>query len=310
MKILITGASGFTGHHLIKHLLSVIEVSPQIWGICRSKPQLSHSGCTYVMADLSQKDQIDTVIKQVSPEAIIHLAGLNRGTLTELFHANVINTEYFLQAARKYVPDAHIIVVGSSAEYGYVGNSPIREDAPLHPVNPYGISKVAEDLLALQYYSAHDLSVAIVRPFNLIGPGQPESFVCGRLTRQAAEIQNGTRKAFDLGGGDARRDFIDIRDVVDAYWRLLSHENFEKKVAGCAFNIGSGKSYSISEVIQAISVIIGRSYPVHMPASSTRELVPVQIADNTLIKKEIGWKPLIPISLSLKEMIEQYLIRN
>lgn len=309
MKVLVTGASGFTGHYLIKHLLPLFDDEPQIWGISRSVPQISHPGCTHLQADLSQMDQIDTVIKRVSPDAIIHLAGLNQGTLNELLQANVVNTENLLDAVRKGSPDARVLVVGSSAEYGYAGDLPIKEDAPLHPIGAYGISKVAEDLLAIRYNIAHGLRVAVARPFNLIGPGQPDSFACGRLTYQAAEIRDGQREIFELSGGDARRDFVDVRDAVDAYWRLISHENFEKKVAGLAFNIGSGRSYSVSEVIKEISVIIGRSHPVNMPESPLRELVPVQIADNTLIEKETGWRPSIPINYSLKEMIEQYVVQ-
>lgn len=304
MKVLVTGASGFTGHYLIKHLLSLFEGAPQLWGISRSAPQFSLKGCTYMQADLNQRNQIDTIIKQIAPDAVIHLAGLNRGSLTELLHANVINTENLLEAVRNNVHDARILVVGSSAEYGSAGDSPISEDVPLHPIGSYGISKMAEDLLAHQYFAAHNLNVAVARPFNLIGPGQSDSFVCGRLTHQATEIRNGMRDAFELGGGDARRDFVDVRDVVDAYWKLISHENFKERVAGRAFNIGSGRSYSISDVIQEISMIIGKSYPVYMPLSPMRELVPVQIADNSLIERETGWSPSIPFCRSLKEMIE------
>jgi GDP-4-dehydro-6-deoxy-D-mannose reductase len=303
MNILVTGASGFTGHHLIKHLLCLREGALHIWGISRSAPQISHPGITYLKADLGKKEHIDTIIQQISPDAVIHLAGLNRGTLAELLHANVINTEHLLKALQKERPDARVLVVGSSAEYGYAGEMPIREDAPLRPTSAYGISKVAEDLLAIQYHAAHALCIAVVRPFNLVGPGQPDSFVCGKLIRQAVEIKNGMRGAFELAGSEARRDFVDVRDVVDAYWRLISHKNFEKNVAGRAFNIGSGKSYSVSEVVQEIASVTNISYEIHMSAIPVRDLVPVQIANTTLIEKETGWRPLTPLRRSLEDMI-------
>jgi GDP-4-dehydro-6-deoxy-D-mannose reductase len=215
----------------------------------------------------------------------------------------VINTEHLLNAVRKEKPDARVLVVGSSAEYGYAGEIPITEETPLRPSGVYGISKVAEDLLAVQYYTAHDLAVAIARPFNLIGPEQSDLYVCGKLTHQAVDIRNGKREVFEIVGSDAGRDYVDVRDVVEAYWRLLSHDNFEKKVAGRAFNIGSGKSYSVLEVIQEITRITGRLYKVHMPELPVRELVPVQIADIRRIEKETGWRPSIPLSSSLEEMI-------
>ncbi len=121
MNVLVTGASGFTGHYMIKYLLSSYERALHIWGISRSPPQVSHSGCTYIKVDLNQSEQVDAVIKQVSPDVIIHLAGMNRGTLIELLCANVINTENLLRAVRKDRPDARVLVVGSSAEYGTPG---------------------------------------------------------------------------------------------------------------------------------------------------------------------------------------------
>ena len=303
MNVLVTGASGFTGHYLIKHLLSSYKGALPIWGISRSAPKISHSGCTYIRADLSQREQVETVIKKVSPDAVIHLAGLNHGTLVELLQANVINTEHLLKAVQEERPDARVLVIGSSAEYGYGGEKPITENEPLRPISSYGISKVSEDLLAIQYYNACNLGVAVARPFNLIGPYQSDSFICGKLIRHAAEIRDGKREAFDLASIDARRDFIDVRDVVDAYWRLLSHENFEKRVAGRAFNIGSGRSYAISEVIQEITMITGRSYKVHLSVQPPRDLVPVQIADIILIEKVTGWRPSTPLRRSLEDMI-------
>ena len=304
MKVLVTGASGFTANYLIKHLLSSCEGALQVWGISRSAPKISHAGCTYIRVDLNQSEKVEDVIKKVSPDAVIHLAGLNRGTLAELLSANVINTEHLLRAVRKGRPDARVLVIGSSAEYGYAGDTPITEDMQLRPIGTYGISKVAADLLAFQYYTTHGLGVAVARPFNLIGPGQADSFICGKLSRQATEIRNGIREAFEIDGGNARRDFVDVRDAVDAYWRLLSHEHFEQRVAGRAFNVGSGKSYSVTDVIQEISVITGRSYKSRIPALPVRELVPVQIADTTLIQKETGWRNSTPFQRSLKEMIE------
>jgi GDP-4-dehydro-6-deoxy-D-mannose reductase len=303
MNVLVTGASGFSGNFLIKHLLSSCNGALNIWGLSRSDPKISHCGCTYIRTDLNQRKQVDAIIKQVSPDTVIHLAGLNRGTLIELLQANVINTEHLLEAVLKERPDARVLVIGSSAAYGYSGKKPVTEDKPLRPVSAYGISKVAEDLLAISYHYVNALNIAVARPFNLIGPGQPDSFVCGNLIRQTAEIRAGVRKSIELSGGNTRRDFIDIRDAVDAYWRLVSHKNFEKKIAGRTFNVGSGRSYSISEVVQEIFEITGSPFPVN--ASAVRDLVPVQIADITLIEKETGWKPSTLIRSSLEDMMRE-----
>jgi GDP-4-dehydro-6-deoxy-D-mannose reductase len=306
MKVLITGASGFTGTHLIKYLLSLPEDSPSVIGISRSPPRISHPDYRYIRTDLENEDQINFVFDKTCPDAVIHLAGRNKGNLTELLQSNVISTESLLNVILKKRPDARIIVVGSSAEYGYAGTEPIAENAPLHPVGLYGISKVAEDLLSISYRDIYELGIAVARPFNLIGPGQPDSFVCGSLTRQAAEIQGGLRAAFELTGGNATRDFIDVRDEAVALWRLLSHDNFDNRIVGRAFNIGTGKGYSIFEVIQEIFSVMGKSYPISGPGVPARELVPIQIADTTSLKKETGWQASIPIRRSLEDMIARW----
>lgn len=303
MNILITGASGFTGYHLIHCLLSQSEGIDQIWGLSRSVPSISHDTFTPVCVDLGNNEEINRLIQEIRPDAIIHLAALNRGSLEDLVQSNVVNTGHLLDAVRMHAPCARVLVVSSSAVYGYAGDTPIPEDTPFRPVGAYGTSKAAEELLAFQYHHVYNLNVAVARPFNLIGPGQPESFVCGRLTRQAIEIQAGKRQCFELTGGDARRDYIDVRDVVDAYWRLISHQLFTEHIAGGAFNIGSERSYSVSELIGMISGIMKTSYPISIQPLEA-ELVPVQIADTTRLRKETGWDPLIDICRSLGDMIE------
>jgi len=304
MNILITGASGFTGFHLIRHLLSQKETVHHIWGVSRRMPLASHAGVTSASLDLSNQQDINNLIDEINPDAIIHLAGLNHGELPDLMDANVINTGRLLDAVQKNAPDSRVLVIGSSAEYGYAGDKPISEDTPLHPTGLYGVSKAAQDILSLRYYRASDLKVAVARPFNLIGPGQPDTFICGTLVKQALEIRAGKRSSFECAGGNTRRDFIDVRDVVDAYWKLISHPYFTERIVGKAFNIGSGRNYSISEVIDIISTIGGTSCPCTMNEME-KERIPSQTADITRVINEIEWKPSFTIHQSIKDMMER-----
>lgn len=304
MKILITGVSGFTGHHLLSYLLSQRDGVTHVFGLSRSRSNLSLPGYSSIIGDLSRKDEMNRIIQQISPDAIIHLAGQNRGCLGDLLQMNVINTEHLLEAVRLHLPHTRILVVGSSAEYGYDGKDPMDEETPFRPVGAYGISKVAEELLAFQYRHVYGLNITVARPFNLIGPGQPDTFVCGKLALQAAEIKSGIRGRFELAGGDARRDYIDVRDVVDAYWRLISHPSFKDRIAGYAFNIGSEKCYSVTEVIEEMIQIIHSSSPIPSFTSES-ELIPMQIADTTRLRKETGWKPSLSFHQSLRDMIDQ-----
>jgi len=303
MKVLVTGASGFSGRHMIRYMASLQEDVPEIYGLYRSTMPERIPGCTYIRGDLKNRNQIAALVRHITPDAIIHLAGLNQGTLEDLLIANVIGTENLLESAREEKPDTRVLVIGSSAEYGFSGEGPIPETAPLRPVGNYGVSKAAEDLLAMRYAAAYNLPISVARPFNLVGPGQPPAFVCGRIVAQAVEIESGRRTGMELAGLDARRDFVDVRDAARAYWMLIAHEAFAERCAGKAFNVGSGRDTSVAEVLRCVEAIAGTRYEVALPPSLPAELVPTQRSDNTVIEKETGWEPEIPLRRSLEDMI-------
>jgi len=178
MKILVTGASGFTGHYMVDYLLALPGSDLEIFGLYKTHVPSDRNGCRYIQGDLCNRDETRALIRSVSPDAVLHLAGINRGTLHDLLRINVLGTQNLLDAVVQERPDCRVLVVGSSAEYGYAGSDPIAEDAPLRPVGAYGISKVAEDLLARSYASVHKLNVAVVRPFNLIRPPVNRRHLC------------------------------------------------------------------------------------------------------------------------------------
>lgn len=304
MRVFVTGASGFSGRHMIRHLSSLPGERPEIFGGYRSSPHPPLDGAIPVEADLMSRDQTTRAVRDVAPDLVIHLAGLNRGSLQELLEVNVIGTEHLLDAVRDEAPCARTLVIGSSAEYGYAGEGPVPETAPLRPVGPYGISKAAEELLALKYHRVHNLSVAVAIPFNLVGPGLPESFVCSRIIGQAIEIMAGERCVIDLARVDSRRDFVDVRDAVAAYWQLLTIEGFDEQCAGKKFNIGSGADRSIEEVVNFVRQIIGDNYAVNLPAFSPPEHIPTQIADITRIHDLAGWTPRYTLERSIRDMLE------
>jgi len=181
-------------------------------------------------------------VNDICPDAIIHLGGMTRGDLGNLLQANVIGTKNILDAGFAANPDCRILVVSSSAVYGYPGEAPIPESTPLRPLSEYGISKMAQEALALMHHTLNGTHVSIARPFNLAGPGQPESFICGKLVRQVADIEQQKKTALDLLETSSSRDLIDVRDVVRGYWALISHPDFSGKCSGRAFNLGSGNA--------------------------------------------------------------------
>lgn len=304
MKVLITGASGFTGYQII-HLLSH-DKDIRIFGIARNPEHGAHegTGVSWVQGDILDQEAIARAISHSRPDAIIHLAGANHGSLANLLTTNVVGTKNVLDAALAVNPACRILVVSSSAIYGYAGENPITEDQPLRPVTDYGISKAAQDHLCRMYSQTRGCQVAVARPFNLIGPAQPASFVCGKIVQQVIEIEQGKRSNLDLLEIQSCRDFIDVRDVVRAYRAIISHDNFEKECVGKAFNCGSGNAYPLSLVIDLLKEITDKELPVRLPASSPAISVPSQKSDNTRIHRITGWIPRISLKESLSDMLD------
>jgi len=303
---LITGIAGFTGYHLFAHLQ---EVDPElvIVGIDTRAP--SYTGnYEFIQVDLLDYTRLLDLIRQVKPTYIFHLAGLNLSDHPKLFYdINVMGTVNLLEAVRKSKDriDPKVLIVGSSAEYGIVNEDelPISEENPLRPISHYGVSKVAQDLLGFQYFKTHGLKVIRVRPFNLIGPGQSDAFICGTLAKQVIEVEKEIRPPeIWVGNLEPERDFVDVRDVVRAYWQLMTAGR-----DGEVYNIGSGKCYSIREVLEILLREAGVEVAVKQDKKRMRQSeVPRQISNIDKIKRETGWAPKITLEESLRDMLNYF----
>jgi GDP-4-dehydro-6-deoxy-D-mannose reductase len=203
---------------------------------------------------------------------------------------------------------ARILVVGSNEEYGLVGEDelPIKEANPLRPTSPYAVSKVAQDMLGLQYHLSHGLQTIRVRPFNHIGPRQSEQFVAPAFAKQIAEIEAGIRPpVVKVGNLEARRDFTDVRDIVRAYYLIIT-----KGKQGEVYNIGSGVPRSIRELLNTLLSFSEAEIEVKQDPSLLRPLdVPVSYCDYGKLKECTGWEPTIPFEESLKEVLNYWRMR-
>ena len=302
-RALITGIAGFTGYHLFKHLQ---EVNPElvIVGIDTSTPAYT-GNYEFIQADLLDCTGLLDLIGQVKPTYIFHLAGLNASDDPKLFYdINVMATVNLLEAVRKNKDriDPKLLIAGSSAEYGIVNEEelPISEGNPLRPISHYGVSKVAQDLLGFQYFKTYGLKVIRVRPFNLIGPGQSADFVCGALARQIVEVKKGVREPEILVGNlEPERDFIDVRDVVRAYLQLMTAGQ-----DGEVYNIGSGKCYSIREVLEILLREAGVEIAVKQDKKRMRRSDILRHVSNIdKIRNETGWTPKVSVEESLQGML-------
>jgi GDP-4-dehydro-6-deoxy-D-mannose reductase len=200
-------------------------------------------------------------------------------------------------------PRVHI--AGSSEEYGLVlpHEVPLREDSPLRPLSPYAVSKVAQDLLAYQYWRSYQLHVVRTRGFNHTGPRRGEVFVTSNFSRQVAEIERGMREpVVHVGNLESVRDFTDVRDMVRAYWLAL-----ERGEPGEVYNICSGRGYSAQQVLDILLGLAHVKVEVRQdPARMRPSDVTLLLGDCSKFRSATGWEPTIPFEVTLKDLLEHW----
>ena len=312
-RVLITGITGFVGSHLSELLLNK---GLEIYGIerCRSRTENIHSikdKLKLIKADMRDAHSIEQLISKVEPDYIFHLAAqsyvpMSWSAPADTLETNVIGTVNLFEAVRKSKIDSRIHIAGSSEEYGmvYPSELPIKETNPLRPLSPYGVSKVAQDMLSYQYHKSYGLKIVVTRAFNHTGPRRGEVFVTSNFAKQVVEIEKGKKKpVIEVGNLEAKRDFSDVRDIVRAYWLAINKCDF-----GEAYNICSGKAISMKELLDLIlsmSKVKGIKI-VKDPARMRPSDVPVLLGDCTKFKKKTGWKPEIPFEKTIEDLMNYW----
>lgn len=306
LRVLVTGAGGFVGGHL----RSALE--RQGHGVV---PVFSARGATGegLAVDLADADLARRTVADARPDAVVHLAARARPSGLESIEAlmdnNVRAAHNVLEAVRCLAPRAKVIVVSSSAVYGAVPaeRNPIVEEEPLRPLLPYGASKAAVEAVA-SVYAAHGLDVVLVRPFNLLGPGQGAEFVAGRFAQQVVQIAAGRAEpVIETGPLAPVRDFTDVRDAVRAYVSML-----EGRPGYGPFNVCSGVPRSVGDVLREMMALAAVSATVRQrPGAGTPPGldVPYQCGSRAAIGKRVGWEPAIAWRDTLGEMLADWRTR-
>ncbi|CAG7659141.1 GDP-mannose 4,6-dehydratase [Paenibacillus allorhizosphaerae] len=315
MRALITGATGFVAKHLTKHLTNL---GFEVWGTTRKSSPVLFKGIHHIQTlDLNTSiEQIVSYLNFLKPDYIFHLAGQSSvkkswDNKIETFEANVVMTINLLEAVRGSIvaESVKILTVGSSEEYGEVNleNMPISEKNPLRPISPYGISKATVSMLAEQYHRSYSLNIVHVRPFNHIGPGQDVGFVTSDFAKQIAEIEEGKQTPIiKVGNLDAKRDFTDVRDIVQAYALLVAHGQ-----SGKIYNVCSKKPTSIQEILEKlINLSRCQNIEIHRDLSKMRPSdFPYYYGDSSEISLHTGWSPKMSIDDSLKDILDHWRLR-
>ena len=249
---------------------------------------------------------MERVLNEFQPNMIFHFASYvsvfsSFKNPLPTFQTNIIGTTNLLEAVKKIVPDSKILIPGSAEEYGKVPEKkmPIKENYPLNPVNPYAISKKVQEDIGFYYFKACGLNIYFTRTFHYTGPRQPLGFVCSDLAKQVVDVESNRIKSIKVGNLEAKRDFTDIRDVVDAYWKIMN-----KGEVGEIYNVCSGKSISIQEILNKLIKFSGKNILVEIDKNRLRPSdVPNFVGDNKKLKR-IGWIPEYTIDDSLKVLLE------
>jgi len=293
VRAFVTGASGFVGPWLCRHLeASGDEVVPA-----------GHD------RDVTDADSIAEALIASRPDAVYHLAaqssvGSSWADATGTFRVNVFGTLHVLDAANACPSRPRVLVVSSAEVYGEVSPLalPVAETAPFRPGTPYAASKAAAELAGLQAFLGRGLEVVRARPFNHTGPGQGPGFVVPALARQVVEASLTGATVLKTGNLTARRDFTDVRDVVAAY-RLL----IERGSAGEVYNVCSGRSVLLLDLVERLLSLAGADLSVEVAPERLRPVdVPEMRGDPRRLEDLTGWRPAIDLDRTLRDVLDYW----
>jgi GDP-4-dehydro-6-deoxy-D-mannose reductase len=303
MKALIIGAAGFVGKHLITLLKTL---NWQVFVTCLPQEGIDDDIPLFHL-DILNQDAISSILEEVKPDYIFHLAAQSSVALSWKKPAltvdvNIKGTVHLLESARNMEKPPRVLLVGSGEEYGYIlpMELPVREETLLRPGNVYAATKAAQGLVGQIYSRAYGLDIVIVRAFNHIGPGQLDTFAVSNFCKQVAEIEADLRPPIiQTGNLSARRDFTDVRDIVKAYLLLI-----ERGKRGEIYNVGSGKAISMREVLDIILSLSMEKITIAQDDSRLRPSdIPVIEANVSRLNELTNWKPEILLQDTLSDML-------
>ena len=312
VRVLVTGAGGFVGSWLLAGLASRLPSHSEIMALGRP----DCGGTSTMVLDVTKTDDVDSLVKSFRPTCVVHLAAISslgqaRLGAREAWNVNVSGTLNLAESVLHHAPDARFIFAGSSEIYGGSFNTPgcvLDETALLDPRNVYATTKAAADLMLGQMAEAGLRSVRF-RPFNHTGPGQSTHFAVPAFASQIAAIERGERPAvLKVGNLDARRDFLDVRDVVEAYILAIGAPVLP---SGIIFNLASGVPRRIGDAVHLLLRMSETAIAIEQDADLMRPSdVPVTTGDARRANAALGWRPAIPWETTLHDVLDTYRKRS
>ena len=298
-RILVTGAGGFVGRWATRRLAEALP-GAEIWAVGRGAD---------IGLDVTRADEVDALVERVRPTAVIHLAGMSssvraRAETRAAWEVNLFGTKNIAEAIRRHVPEARLIAAGSAEIYGgsFKGDgAAVDERTLLAPLNPYATTKAAADLL-LGEMAHSGLNAVRFRPFNHTGPGQSTTFALPAFASQIAAAERGGEPMIRVGNLDARRDFLDVRDVVEAYLLAVTAPSLPR---GAVLNLASGQPRRIGDALDAMLRMSRVSIRVECDEALMRPSdVSVTRGEAGRARAILGWCPTIPWEQTLRDVLD------
>jgi GDP-4-dehydro-6-deoxy-D-mannose reductase len=310
--ILVTGAAGFAGSHLLEFLMTA---GAEIMALHRpgnhlpelDRPDQPDSRVTWRAADILDRAAVRAAVAETKPSEIYHLAaaahvGDSWGHVAATFEVNVRGTEFLLDAVRTLAPEARIFIPGSALIYR-PAETALDEDAPIGPASPYGVSKLAQEMLGRRAVTDDGLQVVVTRSFNHVGPRQAASFSTSSFARQIALIEAGLAPPIlFVGNLQARRDLTDVRDTVRAYTVVM-----KRGEPGRPYNVCSGQAYAIADLLDQLVALARVEVTIRIDPDRLRPNdVPTVLGDPTRCARELAWRPEIPLNRTLEDLLNYW----
>jgi GDP-4-dehydro-6-deoxy-D-mannose reductase len=303
-EVLVTGAAGFAGSHLVDHLVDS-GADVVAWHRPGHPPANDVHGTRWEAVDLLDAEAVDAAVARLRPAAVYHCAGAAHvgrswDSTEPTFAANVRGTHHLLRALERAGGNARVLIPSSALVYRGA-SEPLTEAHPLVPNSPYGLSKLAQEMLGRRTNGR--LAVTIARAFNHLGPRQDPQFAASGFARRIADIERGIwEPEIPVGNLDARRDLTDVRDTVRAYTLIL-----ERGTPGRPYNVCSGRAIAIRHLLD---LLLARArVPVSVkvdPARYRPNDTPLLVGDPSRLRDELGWTPQIPLEQTLDDLLEYW----
>jgi GDP-4-dehydro-6-deoxy-D-mannose reductase len=319
--VLITGAAGFVGSHLIELLENEVRLKPDGWPIIHHEPDgsprnivawlrpgteplVSGSRVIWHAIELHDRKAVVDAMAAFRPDAIYHLAGVPHvgdswAHVHETFAGNVLGTHHLFEALRHVRITPRVLISSTAFVYAPVDRA-LTEHDTVRPNSPYGTSKLAQEMLGVRAWEDDGIPVLIARAFNHAGPRQAPSFVASSVARQIAEIEKGLRPpTLAMGNLDSQRDVMDVRDTVRAYQAMMA-----AATPGIPYNVCSGTALPVRTLVELMRSKAGVPVTIEQdPARFRPNDTPLVLGDHSRLTRDTGWQPQIPVERTVEDLL-------